>query len=104
MSGLHDDVRAQMVEILPRLRRFGYTLTNSKEEADDLTQATLEKALRHIDQWQMDTRLDSWMFRIAKNIWIDQIRSMKSRGEQIDFDSVAEIYGEDGDNTTLFFR
>lgn len=64
---------------LPRLRRFAHALTRSPADADDLTQSTLEKALLARDQFQPGTRLDSWLFRIMRNQWIDTGRSATRR-------------------------
>jgi RNA polymerase sigma-70 factor (ECF subfamily) len=61
--------------LLPRLRRFALSLSRDASDADDLTQQTLEKALRARDQWQAGTRLDSWLYRIMRNAWIDARRA-----------------------------
>lgn len=60
---------------LPRLRRFAHALSRDAADADDLTQLTMERALRSRDQWQEGTRLDSWLFRIMRNLWIDTARA-----------------------------
>lgn len=59
----------------PRLRRFAFALSGNAADADDLVQATVERALRSAAQWQAGTRFDSWMFRIARNLWIDTVRA-----------------------------
>jgi RNA polymerase sigma factor (sigma-70 family) len=74
-----DRTRREIVELLPRLRRFARSLCRNTAEADDLVQDTVERALRNLHQWEAGTRLDSWMFRIARNIWIDKMRSAKVR-------------------------
>lgn len=93
---MKDDVRSPMIELLPRLRRFAYALTGSLDQADDLVQDTCERALARMDQWTPGTRLDSWMYRIAQNLWVDRKRAEKSRGEQIDLDGMHELAGTDG--------
>src|SRR3954452_22029931 len=65
----------QLAELLPRLRRFAHALSRNSADADDLTQATIERALRSRDQWQPGSRLDSWSYRIMRNLWIDTARS-----------------------------
>jgi RNA polymerase sigma-70 factor (ECF subfamily) len=90
------DVRGQLVAILPRLRRFGVSLTRSQDKADDLVQAACERALRAEDQWQPGTRLDSWMFRIMRNLWIDEVRKSAGRGPHDELDESFDIAGEDG--------
>lgn len=64
-----------LLAILPRLRRFAASLSHDRADGDDLCQAALEKGLRARDQWQPGTRLDSWMYRIMRNLWIDEGRA-----------------------------
>ncbi|NOT72939.1 MAG: RNA polymerase sigma factor [Hyphomicrobium sp.] len=89
-----------MVELLPRLRRFSYALTGSLDKADDLVQDTCARALASADQWQPGTRLDSWMYRIAQNLWFDRLRATKVRGEVIDVDTAIDLVGSDGRDVT----
>jgi len=76
---LDDRVRAEMVALLPRLRRFARGLAGTPDQADDLVQAACERAIARIEQWTPGTRLDSWMFRIVQTIWLDEKRSVKVR-------------------------
>jgi RNA polymerase sigma-70 factor (ECF subfamily) len=91
-----DEIRSRMVAVLPRLRRFAYALTGSTEQGDDLVQETCVRALSRVETWQPGTRLDSWMYRIAQNIWFDRMRAQKVRGELVDVDAVEDIAGLDG--------
>jgi RNA polymerase sigma-70 factor (ECF subfamily) len=91
-----DDIRARMVAVLPRLRRFAYALTGSAEQGDDLVQDACLRALSRIELWEPGTRLDSWMYRIAQNIWLDRLRANKVRGEVVDIDTMAGATGADG--------
>src|SRR5437868_12841993 len=92
MAVLDDSVRAQLVALLPRLRRFARGLAGTADQADDLVQAACERALTRIAQWTPGTRLDSWMFRIVQTIWLDERRAAKVRtGEgRIDAAEAAE--------------
>jgi RNA polymerase sigma factor (sigma-70 family) len=65
----------QLAALLPRLRRFAHGLSRNPADADDLTQATIERALNSRAQWQPGTRLDSWAYRIMRNLWIDTARA-----------------------------
>lgn len=67
--------------LLPRLRRFARVLTRHREDADDLVQIALERALSRARQWQEGSRLDSWMFRIVQNAWIDEVRARARRDQ-----------------------
>ena len=70
---------SELAALLPRLRRFAHALSRNPADADDLAQATLERALRSRHQWQPGTRLDSWSYRIMRNLWIDTARSRSRR-------------------------
>jgi RNA polymerase sigma-70 factor, ECF subfamily len=85
-----------MIEILPRLRRFARALTKDHDRGDDLVQETCMRALSRIDQFEVGTRLDSWMFRIAQNIWFDQVRATKARGTVVELDDAADVSVTDG--------
>ena len=63
------------------MRRFAVGLAGNPADADDLCQMTLERALTRQDQWQEGTRLDSWMYRIMRNLWIDTARAGQRRRE-----------------------
>jgi RNA polymerase sigma-70 factor, ECF subfamily len=94
------DFRTQLVDLMPRLQRFSRGLTGSDADADDLVQSTLLRALDRLDQWQPGTRLDSWLYRIAQNLWIDQVRARRSRGTVSDLDELEVVVGSDGRVTT----
>ena len=91
------DARDKMVTMLPRLRRFLGSLTGGTDLSEDLTQETCVRALAHLDQWQPGTRLDSWMFRIAQNLWIDHMRMQKFRGEAVDIEAIEDSLSCDGE-------
>jgi len=83
------------------MRRFAHTLSRNGTDADDLTQITIERALRSKAQWQPGTRLDSWVYRIMRNLWIDTVRS-RSRKEKFEApEQEAEQLGEDSNLETV---
>lgn len=87
-------IREQLIALLPRLRRFARTLTQHREDADDLVQVALEKAITRYAQWDVNSRLDSWMFTIIRNAWIDEVRVRQRHGTHLDLDAVIE-YADD---------
>jgi len=93
------EFRRELVQLLPRLRRFASVLTRSRDDAEDVVQAAVERALRHADSWQQGTRLDSWLYRIMQNLWRDELRAHRRRAESLD--SHADIAGADGRDVTM---
>ena len=73
----------ELTALLTRLRRFAHGLSRNPSDADDLTQMTIERALRSKAQWQPGTRLDSWLYKIMRNLWIDTVRS-RGRKERVE--------------------
>lgn len=79
-------IRREIVSLLPRLRRFSLSLTGTRQDADDLLQTALERALVRIHLYRPGSRLDSWMFRIIQNVRIDQVRAAGARPAAVSFD------------------
>src|SRR3982751_3817419 len=91
MSEAVEKIRGPLIELLPRLRRFARNLTRHSDDADDLVQIALERALMRCEQWDSNARLDSWVFGIIRNAWIDEMRSSKRRGVRLDVDELSEV-------------
>lgn len=85
-----------VLDLLPRLRRFACGLAGSAADGDDLCQLTIERALMRRDQWQEGTRLDSWMYRIMRNIFIDEMRAARRRAETFVDEEAGLSIGSDG--------
>jgi RNA polymerase sigma-70 factor (ECF subfamily) len=80
-SETSQSIHEQIVTLLPRLRRFAHNLTRDPHDADDVVQIAVERALTRLNQWRSGARLDSWMFKIVRNAWIDELRSRGRRGK-----------------------
>jgi RNA polymerase sigma-70 factor (ECF subfamily) len=96
MDASTQSIRNQIAALLPRLRRFALGLTGNAADADDLVQDAVERALRNLHQWQQGTRLDSWMFRITQNLWIDAVRARRVRAVVAHDPEAAEKVAIDG--------
>jgi RNA polymerase sigma-70 factor (ECF subfamily) len=68
-------------EIIRRYERPVFTLVyrmiHDREMAEDLAQETFIKVLNHIDRYQPEFKLSSWLFKIAHNVAIDYLRKRK---------------------------
>lgn len=85
-----------LLAMLPRLRRFAVGLCGNPVDGDDLCQTSLERALANRDKWEAGTRLDSWMYRIMRNLWIDQARAVARRRETFIAEDAGLMMGGDG--------
>lgn len=84
-----------LAAVTPRLRRFAHALSRDAAVADDLTQATVERALRAQHRWEPGTNLIAWLFRIMRNIWIDTARSRMRAGRHEAPPEAGEAVGYD---------
>lgn len=71
--------------------RMALVLTNHHHsEAEDLTQETMLKAFRSLDQFQPETNVKGWLLTILRNTWVDRLRQRKNRREQFSINDVSE--------------
>jgi RNA polymerase sigma-70 factor (ECF subfamily) len=70
MSGFHKD----LIVLLPDLSRFARSLTRNEDDAHDLVQDCVERALKKRALFQDGTSLKSWLFTLMRNLFISQKR------------------------------
>lgn len=73
--------REKVVELIPALRAFARILCAQADEADELVQETLTKAIANLDQFRPGTKLKSWLFTIMRNTF--NTNYQKSRRERV---------------------
>jgi RNA polymerase sigma-70 factor, ECF subfamily len=76
------DLSAELVTLLPRLRRFARALTRNPHDADDLVQVAVERALARAHQLRPDAALAGWVFGILRHAWVDELRA-RARSERV---------------------
>lgn len=59
------------------LRGFAYNFTRNVEDAEDLLQDTMLKALRYKENFQEGTNFKGWLFTIMRNIFINNYKRKK---------------------------
>ena len=92
--GSSEDLRDRIIEFLPRLRRFARSLARNAQDADDLVQITAERALARSNQLRPDHSVQSWLFGILRNAWIDETRSRRRRESLLEPAELAERIGD----------
>ena len=80
MSSL--EFNQQLMSLGDRLLYFAMSLTRNMEDAKDLLQESLLKALTHRDQYLEGSNFKAWMHAIVRNTFINEHRRNK-RGERI---------------------
>ncbi len=93
------ELEREIVAVLPRVRRFAISLSRSTDEADDLVQAACERALTAWQSYTPETRIDSWMYRIVRNLWYDRLRRQRTRGVELEVEAVLDLADPTADKT-----
>lgn len=88
---------SELLALVPKLRRFAASLARDRADGDDLCQAAIERALKARDQWQEGTRMDAWMYRIVRNLWIDEARARQRSAKTFAPEEEGEQVGHAGD-------
>jgi RNA polymerase sigma factor (sigma-70 family) len=72
------------------LMAFAMNYTKNVEDARDLTQETMLKAIRYREYYTPKTNFKAWVFTIMKNIFINQYRRRVKSGTI--FDNSTDLY------------
>lgn len=70
-------LESELLEMIPQLRAYARALTRDRNDADDLLQETLMKALAHIGSFQRGTSLRAWLFTIMRNTFFTNLKKRR---------------------------
>lgn len=73
---------------VPALRRYARALTGNADRADDLVQDCLERAIRKRRLWAPSGPLRGWLFKILLNLYRNDARHRRRRGDHVAIDSL----------------
>ncbi len=79
---------AEVETCVPALRRYARSLTHDHEEADDLVQDCLERAIRKRALWRPIGAVRPWLFRILLNIYRNNLKQRRQRPALMAIDSI----------------
>ena len=65
--------RDEVVDLIPALRAFAWSLSHNGSDADDLVQDTLIKAWTNREKFEPGTNLRAWLFTILRNTYYTAI-------------------------------
>jgi RNA polymerase sigma-70 factor (ECF subfamily) len=77
-----------LIEVLPHLRAFARSLTRRREQADDLVNDAVVRALAAAEQFQPRTNFKAWMFTILRNLYYNEGRKNRPT---VPFDEVETL-------------
>ena len=73
-------VQAEVIstEYLNGLYNYAMVLTRNHAEAEDLVQETYVRALQAMSRLRPDSNIKSWLFKILRNVWLNQLRKLRT--------------------------
>jgi len=80
------ELAARLPDEVPGLLRFARSLVRDPQQAEDLTQETLARALERAESFRGDAALATWLHRIAHNLAVDHAR----RNREVPVEDVAD--------------
>lgn len=80
----------QLISLEDKLSRFALSLTANREDAKDLLQETMLKAIAYRDQFVQYTNLKAWTYTIMKNTFINNYR--RNIRQNTTFDNTKDLY------------
>jgi len=84
--GAGDRFRDDLIQAVPALRGFAFSLIGDATRADDLVQETLVKAWSNRQRFTPGTNMNAWLFTILRNQFYTDMR--KARREVEDADGI----------------
>ncbi len=82
-------------EALPHigiLYNYAYKMTGSQDDANDLLQETYLRAYRFFHKFEKGTNCKAWLFRIMKNLFINNYRKTQKTPGQVDYDEIENFF------------
>lgn len=78
-----------------------YMFSNNEEEVEDLFQETLINMWKGFESFRGDSKIDTWIYRVAMNTCISADRKKKKRMERIPLNMGSTNLYEDNDAETM---
>lgn len=98
LLALQYDLATLMQDEYERLRRYCIRLTGSVDEGEELCQEAFSRALLNVATSDPGAPLPAWLYRVAKNAFLDDRR--RKRSTEASLDEIAE----DNEFCDVFFR
>src|ERR1700742_5039814 len=95
---MSQEMRDALLEAVPHLRAFARSLTRNRDQADDLVNDTIVRAIAASNQFTPGTNFRAWVFTILRNLFYNQGRRGRARFSSIDevfVDEPAEIASQE---------
>jgi RNA polymerase sigma factor (sigma-70 family) len=84
-----------------RIFNFLATLTNDRDEAEDLTQNVFLRMIKYRNSFKDDSRFQPWIYQIARNVFSDFYKGQKNRVNNIDVEKLSDHIPESDESKAM---
>ena len=77
---MNEKDKKELMILMPKLRRYCYSLTNNKDLGDDLLHDSIVKILSKFNLLKIDN-FQAYVYRLISNTWKDNLRKKYTRNE-----------------------
>jgi len=84
-GAMEASTREAMLRAVPALRAFAMTLTGNADQADDLVQEALTRAIAALHSFTPGTNMVAWLMTILRNIFFTQWRKRRTAIQALAF-------------------
>ena len=78
------ELQSALLDVLPHLRAFARSLTRNRDQADDLVNDAIVRAISASQQFTPGTNFKAWIFTILRNLFYNEGRKRHSKFTSID--------------------
>lgn len=71
---IRQEIGREIGRLLPDLKRYARSLVRNDDDAADLVQDCIERALKRAAQFRTDTNLKAWLFTLMRNVFVSDRR------------------------------
>lgn len=92
LDKLREEFNKEAMPHMKLLHNYAYRMTNNQLDADDLVQETYLRAFRFFHKFERGTNCKAWLFRIMKNLYINNYRKAQKEPGKVDYEEVENFF------------
>ncbi|MBL7129368.1 MAG: sigma-70 family RNA polymerase sigma factor [Ignavibacteria bacterium] len=92
LENRREDFEKEAMPYINLLQNYAYRMCGNRLDADDLVQETYLRAFRFFNKFEKGTNCKAWLFRIMKNLFINNYRKSQKQPGQVDYSEIENFF------------
>jgi len=89
---IKDEFEKEAMPHMNLLQNYAYKMCGNELDADDLVQDTYLRAYRFFHKFEKGTNCKAWLFRIMKNLFINNYRKTQKQPNKVDYGEIENFF------------